>query len=96
MYTKPTEKSTLTVLDCSSQNANSLTYLGYILNSIHRKLPTDLKKSKIAKEFSLILNNSKLSVLNFSDRSPQFLKEISDTLLFPIGKNKMAKQPESI
>jgi len=70
------ERATLSILDCSSQLATSLTYLGYILNSIHRKQATELKKSRLCKEFGRILQNAQISVLNFSDRQPAFLKEI--------------------
>lgn len=70
------ERATLSILDCSSQLATSLTYLGYILNSIHRKQATELKKSRLCKEFGRILQNAQISVLNFSDKQPAFLKEI--------------------
>ena len=51
-YTGQKTRATLTVIDFASAQAGStLSYIGFILNSIHRHQPSELKKSKCAKEF---------------------------------------------
>lgn len=46
------KRATLTVLDCSASLKESVCQLGYVLNSIYRKLAPELKKSRAAKEFN--------------------------------------------
>jgi len=57
---------------------------------MQRKQSKELKRSQTSIQFSQILSNSKVSVLNFSEKSPAFLKEIitkDNILVFPIAKN---------
>ena len=65
---------------------------------MHKQQSKELKKSQTAKEFSQILSNSKISILNFSDKPPSFLKEIlaNDVLIFPIARTFTKVKPNSI
>ena len=86
------QTATLTVLDCGTQGSlgNQIPYLGYILNSMHRKQSKDLKKTQTSVQFNQILSNSKIAVLNFAERTPQFLKDVltkDNILVFPVARN---------
>lgn len=67
---------------------------------MHRKQSKELKKTQTSIQFNQILTNSKISVLNFAEKPPAFLKEIfssKNVLVFPIARtsNLNGKEVES-
>ena len=57
---------------------------------MHRKQSKDLKKTQTSVQFNQILSNSKIAVLNFAERTPQFLKDVltkDNILVFPVARN---------
>jgi hypothetical protein len=56
---------------------------------MHRKQSKELKKTQTSIQFNQILTNAKISVLNFCDKPPAFLKEIlnKEVLVFPIARS---------
>ena len=65
---------------------------------MHKKQSKELKKTQTSIQFNQILTNAKISVLNFSEKPPAFLKEIlnKDVLVFPIARTTNQSLPESI